>query len=73
MEKDTSRLVAELAGDLLKQIILNVRAQIFIGPSSAMLTKKEAMTALSTPDQRLAALDALGADELLSQVEKLGV
>ena len=72
MEKDTSRLVAELAGDLLKQIILNVRAQIFAGPSSAVISKREALTALSTPDQRLAALDTLGPDELLSQVEKLG-
>lgn len=72
MEKDTSRLVAELAGDLLKQIILNVRAQIFMGPSSAMMSKKEALASLSTPDQRLAALDSIGADELLSQVEKLG-
>lgn len=71
MKKDTTRLVSELAADMVKDILDLVRLQVYAGPSAGIITKKQALASLSTPEQRLAAAQTIPIDDLINQAREL--
>ena len=71
LQTDHTRVVADLAAGMIKDILLLVKAQVFLGPSRGAITKQQALAYLETPEQRQAAIDTIGADALLDQVQEL--
>ena len=73
MDKDFSRLVAELASGMLKDILTQVKLQIYAGPEFGILSKAEARKQLDTPKKRQEAVEFGDIDEVIAGAQSLEV